>query len=340
MVGNYRIECGYDEALVAYFMKLLHERDSVEGRFRPFDFTLTTFWGDAAEKADTATPHRYVLLRNGDPIGLFQGLIDKTLFYRDLHAGSTSGNCIILLPGFSQETMRNFFVKVVAQLKVQGVFAFVPVSLGIPGFSERRNYTFYVDLSLNLDDIFRNMDKKTRNRVRKAEKTGVAVRFSNSLKGLETSYQLINLTSSQKSLFGPTWRYTTELHQCFQGHGRESFVALSYAGDEKVVSVAHLLGFDRKLVLWQVGSTEQGYKLNAGSLVQAQIISWAKDRGYLIYDMGGTNPYISLYAGIHRFKSGFGGELITNLVLEKTPFYVPLYRRFRKLSEKMRLMLP
>jgi hypothetical protein len=335
---QFSVRPDYDENDVNDFIQLFHKL-SETSEFKPFDFTLTTFWGEAAVRAGFASRRTYTLLENGNPIGLFQGLVQRKFVYKKVRAGSTSGNGIAVLPGYSENVMQFFLSRILKSEKFSDVVVFAPPSLSVPNFLEKRNYTFYVRLELEFDEIFRGMDRKTRNRVRKAEKEGVRVEFADSMEALRKAYDVINMASDENAYSVPPWSYTVQLHECFKQRNCRSVVALGFGkGSEKVISAAHLISFDKKLVLWQAGSTEEGYGLNAGSLVQAQIIKWGKDNGDLIYDMGGTNPVENMYAGIHRFKSGFGGRLVTNKLLRKSAFYVPaatrIYRTLRKISLK------
>ena len=333
---HFSIKSGYGEKDVEDFINAFHD----VGEFKPFDFTLTTFWGEAASKAAFASERRYVLLKDGDPIGVFQGLVEKKLFYKNIRAGSTSGNGIAVLPGFSKDIMCFFLQEILKRERFSDYSIFTPFSLNLRNFLEKLHYTLYIDLTLEMDKIFQNMDKKTRNRVRKAEKLGVAVDFDDSLDALKKAYNVISLTSTERLFSTPPWSYTVSLHESFKRDGCHSIVASSYGENGDVASAAHLIGFDRKMVLWQAGSTEEGYKLNAGSFVQAEVIKWSKGHGYLIYDMGGTNPKESIYAGIHRFKSGFGGSLVTNTHLQRRAFYVPLAARIHRSIRGFGLKLP
>jgi len=330
------VKSGYGENIVTDFINVCHEQCSGIDHSQPFDFTLTTFWGEAAERAGLATPRRYMFFKDGNLVGLFQGLVRKIIFYKGLRAGSTSGNGLAILSSVSRKELRLFLKKVIKQERCSTFSVFIPGSEGIQGFSKRANYTFHIHLDQNLGEIWRRMKKKTRNRVRKAEKLGIIVDFSSSAESLRKAYRVISLTSKEKQISSPPWSWTAKLHECFQRQGCDSIIASAHIGNDDVVSAAHFIGFDKKMVLWQAGSIEKGYKLNAGSLVQARIIEWAKEHDYLIYDMGGTNPYIDVYAGIHRFKSGFGGNLFINAILEKSPFYVralrPAYGLFGRIG--------
>lgn len=340
-MGQLRIESGYDEDDVKDFVRIFHSL-SGQDNFQPFDFTLTTFWGEAATKSGFASERRYVLLKNEDPVGIFQGLAQKRFFFKSMRAGSTSGNGIVALPGFLNDDLGFFLAQILKRERFSDLAIFTPSSLNVPNFVAKFNYTIYIDLTLDVDEIFRDMDKKTRNRVRRAEKDGIQVEFSDSSEALMEAYKVISLASEGDGYSIPPLSYNMQLHECFKREGCCSVVALSHRKDsQKVISAAHLIGFDKKLVLWQAGSTKEGYKLSAGSLVQAEIIKWAKDHGNLIYDMGGTNPHEAVYSGIHRFKSGFGGSLISNKLLLKRAFYVPtaasIYRALLKLGVKIRI---
>jgi len=340
MMGHFSLKSGYGESDVLDFMKVLHEYDFRMGFFQPFDFTLTTAWGEAAEKAKLASPRRYMLLEDENIVGLFQGLVYRKFFYKGMRAGSTSGNGILLHPQISISATRFFINKILDQERLDSFSMFAPNRVGISGFIEKPNYTLHIRLDMDMDKVFLKMDKKTRNRVRKAEKLGVSVSFSRAISALKEAYHVIGLASSLRSFSIPSWQYTTKLHECFQKVGCESIIALSYGKSDVVTSVAHLIGFDKKLVLWQAGSTEEGYNSNAGSLIQAKAVEWAKQHGYLLYDMGGTDPDDPVYAGIHMFKSGFGGNLVTNKLIEKNAFYIPLLKGAINSLKNVRARLP
>ena len=342
MMEHFSLKSGYGESDVVDFMKVLHEYDFQTGFFQPFDFTLTTSWGEAAEKAKLASPRRYILLEGENIVGLFQGLVYRKFFYKSMRAGSTSGNGIRLHPQISISTTRFFVNKILDQERLDSFSMFAPNGLGMSVFTEKPNYTLQIrlDMDMDMDKILLKMGKKTRNRVRKAKKLGVLVSFSRSNSALKEAYHVISLASSLRSFSIPSWHYTTKLHECFHNGGCESIIALSYGKSDTATSVAHLIGFDKKLVLWQAGSTEEGYKSNAGSLIQAKAVEWAKEHGYLIYDMGGTDPYDPVYAGIHMFKSGFGGNLVTNKLVEKHALYVPLLKVAFDSLKNVRTRLP
>lgn len=60
------------------------------------------------------------------------------------------------------------------------------------------------------------------------------------------------------------------------------------------------------------------------------MMTWAKNNGYIIYDMGGTNPFDPYYANIDKFKSSFNGRLVTNYVIYRENFYINYLMRIKK----------
>jgi lipid II:glycine glycyltransferase (peptidoglycan interpeptide bridge formation enzyme) len=68
---------------------------------------------------------------------------------------------------------------------------------------------------------------------------------------------------------------------------------------------------------------------------------WAKEHGYLVYDLGGTEPEPEGdFTGIHRFKRGFGGTLRRNILWTREKPYMrllnPLYTYAVKLGIALR----
>lgn len=321
-----KIKCGYSPEVVKQFIKEYHDFYSNYGSFQPFDLTLTTCWGNAAEEGNWASPHRYTLLDDDTVIGLFQGLVQKKFFFTSLLAGFTSGYGVVVHPQYpSKETLQFFLSKVFQQERHHAISQiFLPRLVDVPGYLQEKHYSIYLQLNVEFESIWKNMDKKRRNAIRKALREGIGVGVSSSISELKNAYKILRYTALRKSFAVPPWGYVSSIYEHIPEIGGKALVFTAYK-DGIPLSVALILGFDKKLMLWKAGSTVEGYRKNAGSLVQIKIIEWGIENGFLIYDMGGTNPYKSMYSGIHRFKSSFGGKLVSNVLLyREKPYYNPL----------------
>jgi lipid II:glycine glycyltransferase (peptidoglycan interpeptide bridge formation enzyme) len=178
------------------------------------------------------------------------------------------------------------------------------------------------------------MRKNTRWAIEKAQKNHVNIDVLHSTRALRQTYELVAANSRQKGFLIPSLKWLENIHDQFSNCGDSVSVLASSEGN--LLSAAYFLGYDGKINWIMAGSTSAGNRKQAGSLVQMRIIEWAKTLGYGIYDMGGTDPSKPIYAGIHAFKSGFGGELVSNVRLTKKslfqPLVVKLYTIYRRLK--------
>jgi len=323
---NLRILKGYGKAVENSVKNSFHDFYEQKQSFYSFDFPLAIEWGEAGRVQKYASEQlRYALFDGEKPIGLFQGLVNRKFLISTLAAGSTSGNGIIVYPTYGKRALA-FFVSAI--LKKEGFSTtsiFVPSYVTLPGFSVKKNYTYHIDLAEPMENILSRMTKECRWAIRKAEKSQVKVEISDSEDLLEEAYSIVAHTANAKNVGAPSLDWIRELHAKFSTCGH-SISAIARHGCTPV-SAGYFLGYDGKLSWFIGGSKSEGYKLQAGNVVQMKVIEWAKKHGYRIYDMGGTHPIDIRYSKIHKFKSGFGGCLASNYVLCRNEFYWPFLLR-------------
>jgi len=327
---NLRILKGYDKNIESSIRKDFHDFYEQKGLFYSFDFPLTIEWGDAGRVQKYAgEPLRYVLLDGKRPIGLFQGIVKRKFFISTLESGSTSGNGAIVYPTYGKAALKFFISDIIKKENFSSASIFIPEYVEIPSFSARKNYTYYIDLTKPLEKIMSNMKKQCRWAIRKAEKNNVKVEISDRDDVLEEAYCLVSETAKAKNIGIAPFKWIKELHKNFKTSGHSISAIASHDGES--VAAGYFLCYDKKINWFFGGSKPYGDKLQAGNLVQMKVIEWGKNHGYRIYDMGGTHPYDSHYAKIDKFKSSFGGSLVTNYVLYKEKFYFPVIMRIKNL---------
>jgi hypothetical protein len=307
-----------------------HDFYERKNSFYSLDFPLTIEWGEAGRVQKYARgPLRYVLFDGEKPIGLFQGSVNKKFFISTLAAGSTSGNGMIIYPTYGPVTLAFFVYAVLEKEKFSSASIFVPNYVKVPGLSVKKNYTYHIDLTEPMENIVSKMTKECRWAIRKAEKSLVQVEISDSDDLLEEAYSIVSHTANAKNVGIPSFRWILELHARFKACGHSVSAVARHCREP--VSAGYFLGYDEKLNWFIGGSTSKGYKLQAGNLVQMKVVEWAKNHGYRIYDVGGTHPIDPRYVKIHKFKSSFGGCLVTNYVLYRDQFYMPFLLRVKGL---------
>ena len=176
------------------------------------------------------------------------------------------------------------------------------------------------------DEMLKQMHQKTRYNVRLAIRRGVDVEIkqSNDKVALRQFYELLTDTSNRNEFSIHSYEYYEEFLTAF---GDDAFfVFASWEGNLSAVVIAASFG-DEAVYMYGASSTEHRAH-GAAFLLQFEAMKWARDRGCTTYDLWGipkVDPQ-SLRAddnnsiagskgddwrGIHRFKTGFGGDIVT-----------------------------
>jgi lipid II:glycine glycyltransferase (peptidoglycan interpeptide bridge formation enzyme) len=176
------------------------------------------------------------------------------------------------------------------------------------------------------DAILKQMHQKTRYNVRLAIRRGVdvEVKASDDKVALRQFYDLMVDTSNRNEFSIHSYEYYDEFLNVF---GDDAFfVFASWEGNLSAVVIAAAFG-DEAVYMYGASSTVHRAH-GAAFLLQFEAMKWARDRGCKTYDLWGIPPVDpeSLRAednssiagskgddwrGIHRFKTGFGGDIVS-----------------------------
>lgn len=165
-------------------------------------------------------------------------------------------------------------------------------------------------LLLNLKDseeqLLANMKQKTRYNLRLAAKKGVRVRVGREVEDIDNFYNLISKTANRQSIkVFPKSYYQLMMHIMGEFNMANLYLA-EYKG--KVIAANLMLAFGGTMTYLHGGTDHEYRKLMAPNLLQWQAIMDAKTAGLSQYDFFGISDEISSWAGITRFKRGFGGN--------------------------------
>ncbi len=253
--------------------------------------------------------------RDGKPIAILQGTVRSQYRVRKLLCGSTSGTGVAWLPG-EDDAARGCFEAACKATRpaIAQVFSTGPVDLD--GIEWLPSNTFQLRLDRPFASIVATMEKRARHAARRAERLGVKVEQGTDPHTMDQAYEVIESAARERKFPVPPRSYSLALHRAFDSAGAQRcFVARV---DGHVVSSVSVLGYGTKVAWWKGGSLREGYRRSAGNALQLAAIHWAKDRGFRIYDFGGTDPRDPTYSGIHRFKASFGGTPVESSVGTRT----------------------
>ena len=190
----------------------------------------------------------------------------------------------------------SFFIKTVNN--------FDPSMLADCGFEVERVDNIVLNLEKSEEELWKNMNKKARNAIRKAEKSNVIVEFfkANVARQNIAEYYAMVAETAERNKILPLPQKFYEL--IFERLADYATLALAFHGSKSMAG-AIFLNFKNNAIYFDGASKAEYKSLQASSLVQWEFIKKAKEDGIKVYDLGG--------AGIERiakFKEKFGGERV------------------------------
>jgi len=191
--------------------------------------------------------------------------------------------------------------------------------------------TLILNLEKSETGLLAQMHHKTRYNIRLSERKGVTIRTAdNNQSDIDRFYEMLAATSKRNKIkIFPKKYYQQMLKLLFQNKMLELLIA-EYKG--KPIAGIMVSFFGPEAAYLHGASLYQFRGLMAPHLLQWQAICRAKERGCQRYDFWGIMPQNQprhKWAGITRFKKGFGGEEINYLGcldLVYLPFWYYLYK--------------
>lgn len=160
-------------------------------------------------------------------------------------------------------------------------------------------YTFLLDLSLGVDDVWENkLKSKTRNQVRKAEKNNFQIQFGQK-ELLDDFYSVIS--HCWRDLGTPVHSYNF-FKNVLNNFGNKASLVIQY-DQSKPISAALLFILDDVLSHPFAGTINKYKPSSANNLLYWNIIKYACDNGVRTFDMGRSK----YQQGTYKFKKSWGG---------------------------------
>jgi len=185
-------------------------------------------------------------------------------------------------------------------------------------------------VDLKKDDLWMSLDKKQRNRIRRAKEKNLIFKEATSKQEWLEYYNLYKNTSIRKNI-----KYYPEEHLNSLFNLDRKFSKLFYAEYEnKPASYAQVFVHKKVIFLNSLANTEKAYEINANAYLMWKTIEWAKEKDLELYDLGGLDEHArknSPTDRINKFKLSFGER---KDFWEYTDSF--LYTRFRTIYGKIR----
>ncbi len=214
-------------------------------------------------------------------------------------------------------------------------------------------YTFILDLTKSEEELLKKMHPKTRYNIRIAEKHGVIVKEDNSDEAFEKYLQLTKETTNRQGFYSHSENYHRLMWNTLKPHNG----TWKMTNDKSNELTAHLLIAkynEQTLVAWIVfvfkdtlyypygASSSKHREVMASNLMMWEAIKFGKKLGLKKFDLWGAlgpnpDPKDPWY-GFHRFKQGYGPELV-EFVGNYDLIINPILYEFYKVADKLRWLL-
>lgn len=185
-----------------------------------------------------------------------------------------------------------------------------PLVLGRPLFTK---YSFWIDLNKTEEELLSRMKSKTRYNLRLAQKKGVQVIEDNSLEAFEEYYRLTEETTSRQRFYAHDRSYHQKMWQTLGG--KKGFARILKAVYQNETLVTWIIFLVNGIAYYPYGASSNKHReVMASNLMMWEAIKYAKKNHCHLFDLwgaAGRNPQPNdPWLGFHRFKEGFGAELV------------------------------
>lgn len=173
-------------------------------------------------------------------------------------------------------------------------------------------HTFQIDLTPSEEELMAKMKAKTRYNVRLAERNGVKVYEDNSTFAFETYLRLTRETSLRQGFYAHDEEYHRKMWEVLQAAGMARLLVARYK--EEILTTWIVFVFQDVLYYPYGASSSEHRNLMANNLIMWEAMKFGKQMGCSTFDLWGSlgpdpDPKDPWY-GFHRFKEGYGGELV------------------------------
>lgn len=199
-----------------------------------------------------------------------------------------------------------------------------------PGRPLFYKYTFNIDLTKSEEKLFTNLDSKTRYNVRLAHKKGVQIIEQSNKEGLEMYVKILEETTKRQGFYAHSPKFFREMWKSLKDSGIMHIFQAVYQGQ---VLASWIMFVFNKTLYYPYGSSRSIHReVMASNLMLWEMIRFGQKMGLKIFDLWGSlgpdaDKKHSWY-GFHRFKKGYGGELMEFLGSYDLVINYPLYQLF------------
>jgi len=182
----------------------------------------------------------------------------------------------------------------------------------VKGKSLFTKYTFQLDIAKSEEALLAGMHQKTRYNLRLAEKKGVKIVEDSSEQGFEEYWKLMEDTTKRQGFYAHSKGYHRKMWKNMTESGMGHLFKAVWQGQTLTTWMVFILN---GVLYYPYGASSNEHReVMASNLMMWEVIRYGKKLGCSLFDMWGSlGPVPDVrdpWYGFHRFKQGYGAELI------------------------------
>ncbi|RUT79877.1 lipid II:glycine glycyltransferase FemX [Ancylomarina longa] len=176
------------------------------------------------------------------------------------------------------------------------------------GFRFIDHLNVLIDLTKPEKNLWQNINKKKRNRIRKAYREYLEFRQDSQKSDLAEAYNILKEVYHRIKLPYPKIEFFENLREKLSD--QVNLLTFSVIAEGRIIATRFVLTFKKTLYVFYAGSYQKYNNRCANDLINWELILWGKNNGYTVFDFAGAgNPNIPY--SVRSYKMKFGGE-VTN----------------------------
>lgn len=201
----------------------------------------------------------------------------------------------------------------------------------VPGRPLFTKYTFQLDLTPSIDELFAKLSSKTRYNVNLAHKKGVQIVENSTAEGMEEYIKILEETTTRQGFYAHSPQYFRTMWETL---GASGMMRIFNAVYDNQILVSWIMFIFNGVLYYPYGASRSIHRdVMASNLMMWEMINFGKANNCHLFDMWGSlgpdpdpkDPWF----GFHRFKKGYGGDLVEFLGTYDLVLNYPYYKLFR-----------
>jgi len=203
------------------------------------------------------------------------------------------------------------------------------------GFEYEDHLDIIVDLNKNEEELWKEVNTKRRNEIKRAKKEGTTFFVKSTLNDLHECYSILKSVYKKAKLPIPNINFFENiLINTNNNTGLKLFCACN---ESKIIGCMLALVYKNAIYDFYAGAYPEYYNKYPNDLIPWEVFLWGKEHGFELFDFGGAGKPNKPYS-VRDYKLKFGGELVNYGRFEKVhkPLLMEMGKTGLKIWQKLK----